>query len=128
DVTSVLGEGLQRLAVALIDEEEVSVREEELDQGVQEAGPRRDDGLVVDSFELLEGVPPDRVKPQVQLEEDVLLALSVVVERGFRAAAALGVSAQRGPLVPLLVKELHCDVEDPLPGLIPSALGSRPRI
>src|SRR4030095_16224521 len=97
DVTSVLGEGLQRLAVALIDEEEVSVREEELDQGVQEAGPRRDDGLVVESFELLEGVPPDRVKPQVQLEEDVLLALEVEVERGLGDAERLGRCGEGGP-------------------------------
>ena len=59
------------------------------------------------------------MQPQVQLQEDVLLALEVVVERGLRDLQPLGDLAQRRLVIPLLVEELERDVEDALAGRPP---------
>jgi len=61
------------------------------------------------------------VEAQVQLEEDVLLALEVVVERGLRHPETIGNLAQRCLVVALLVEQLERDVEDALPRQPPPA-------
>src|SRR5262249_50207233 len=101
--------------VALVEAEEVAVREHLVDELVEERGPRRDDlALVREAVELVENAAPELVQAQVELEQDVFLALEVVIERRLRDAEALGDLAQRGPLVPLLVEQLERDVQDPL--------------
>ena len=54
------------------------------------------------------------MQPHVQLQEDVLLALEVVVQRGLRDLQPLGDLPQRRLVVALLVEQLQRDVEDPL--------------
>ena len=78
---------------------------------------------------MIERLPAERVEAQVQLEEDVLLALEVVVERGLGDAESLGDLAQRGLVVALLVEQLERDVEDALAHRPagPSACGALPR-
>ncbi len=75
----------------------------------------------LEAVELLERLPTERVQAQMELEQDVLLALEVVVERGLGRAEPLGDVAQRGLVVALLGEQLECDVEDALarggPGL-----------
>ena len=74
--------------------------------------------------ELVEHLAAERVQAQVELEEDVLLALEVVVERRLRDAEPLGDLAQRGLVVALLVEELEGDVEDPLARLAAGPAGT----
>ena len=69
---------------------------------------------VLEALEPLERLAPERVQAQMQLQEDVFLALEVVVERGLRACEPLGDFAQRGLVVALLVEQLERDVEDAL--------------
>jgi len=66
-------------------------------------------GVVPEGVQLVEQVGAERVQAQVQLEEDVLLALEVVVERRLGDTQALGDLAQRGLVVALLVEELEGD-------------------
>ena len=65
------------------------VREHVVDEAVDEARPGRD-GLLLESstVELIEHVAPEVVQAQMQLEEDVLLALEVVVQRRLRHAGS----------------------------------------
>jgi hypothetical protein len=69
---------------------------------------------VVKRFQFVQDPLADRVQAEVQLEQDVRLALEVVVERGLGRAQALGDVAQRGLVVAVLGEQLECDVEDPL--------------
>ena len=57
----------------------------------------------------------------MQLQQDVLLALEVVVERGLGDAQPLGDLAQRGLVVALLVEQLERHVQDALAHLAPGA-------
>ena len=112
----VVGDPLERAAVALVEQEQVLVLRDRVDELVEQRGPRGGQRVgIVERSELFERLPPERVQPQVELEEDVLLAREVVVERRLRDAEPVGDLAQRGLVVALVVEELERDVEDPLP-------------
>ena len=56
---------------------------------------------------MIERLPAESMEAQVQLEEDVFLALEVVVERGLGDVESLGDLPQRGLVVALLVEQLE---------------------
>ena len=86
-----------------------------VDEVIEQPGPRvRALCPSSRSLQPLERLPPERVQAQVELEQDVLLALEVVVERGLVVPELLGDVAQRGLLVALLGEQLERDVEDAL--------------
>jgi hypothetical protein len=81
-VARVVGDLAQGPLVALVEADEIAVGEALVHELLQERGPRGDDlALVLESVDLLEDAAADVVQAQVQLEQDVLLALEVVVER-----------------------------------------------
>ena len=108
-------ERLERVLVALVQQEQLAVGEHLIDELIEQLRPGRCRlGSSPSCVELIEQLAPELVQPQVQLEEDVLLALEVVVERRLGDAEPLGDLAQRRLVVALLVEELERDVEDPL--------------
>jgi hypothetical protein len=66
-----------------------------VDEVVDQSRPRVCTGLsILEALELLEYIASKRVEAQMELEEDVLLALEVVVERGLGGSEPLGDVAQ----------------------------------
>jgi hypothetical protein len=110
---------LQRGRVPLVQEDQLAVGQHLIDEVVEQAGPGRGAlGALRDRLDSVEDLPPDLVEAEVQLDEHVLLALKVVVERRLRRAEALGDVAQRGPLIPALREQLEREVEDLLTRLL----------
>jgi hypothetical protein len=84
------------------------------DELVKQARPRRGLRLpAVQARQLLEHPAAERMELQVELEEDVLLAGEVVVERCLGGAEAFGDIPQRRLVVALLGEQLERDLEDP---------------
>ena len=97
-------------------DDQPSVQAEHLiDEAVEQFRPRVRALLsVFERVEPREGLAPERVQAQVELEQHVLLALEVVIERRLRRAQPLGDVTQRGLVVTLLGEQLERDVEDAL--------------
>jgi hypothetical protein len=121
----VMSERLEGALVSLVEEEELAVGEHLVDELVEQLGPGGDDLRFVELVEPVEDVAAEGVEAQVELEEDVFLALEVVVERGLRHFESIGDLPQRSLVVALLVEELERDVEDALPGQSPRAADGR---
>ncbi len=86
-VALVVGERLERAMVALVQKDELAVVDHLVDEVVDQRGPCVNSGLpVLETAELVECLASERVEAQMELQEDVLLALEVVVERGLRGA------------------------------------------
>src|SRR5580693_6716869 len=102
--------------VALVHDEDLAVAQHLIDEEIEQLGPGLGGFLAV-AAELaypVEHVAAEVVQPQVEGEEDVLLALEVVVESGLGRAEPVGDLAQRGLVVALLVEQLQGDVKDAL--------------
>ena len=90
-VARVVRELLERVDVALVQQHEVAVLEHLVDEAVDQPRPGVGAGLsVLQELELLERLASERVQAQVQLQQDVLLALEVVVERRLGGTEPLG--------------------------------------
>src|SRR5579875_37006 len=114
-VALVVAQMLERAVVALMQEHELAVLDHLVDEPIDDARPCVGAGLLVlELVESLERLATEGVQTQMELQEDVFLALEVVVERGLRDAEPLGDVAQRGLVVALLGEQLEGDVEDPL--------------
>ena len=73
-------------------QKQIAVGQHLVDEPIEQARPLIDRiGIVA---ELVEDIPAERVQPQMQLIQDVLLALEVVVERGLGHPQPLGDLAQ----------------------------------
>jgi hypothetical protein len=113
-VARVVAERLERAVVSLVEEEDLAVLEDAVDEPVEEVGPAAHELRLVEAVDLVEDGAAEVVQTQVELEEDVALALEVVIERGLRDPEPLGDLPQRRLVVALLVEELERDIEDPL--------------
>jgi hypothetical protein len=70
-----------------VDEEEIAVGEHLIDERIDDLRPGRGgQGVVPEGVQLVEQVGAERVQAQVQLEEDVLLALEVALVTSRRSA------------------------------------------
>ena len=107
-------------------QKQIAVGKHLIDEPIEQARPQID--LVGILPQLLEDTTAERVQPQVQLKQDVLLALEVVVERGLGDPQPLGDLPQRGLVVALLVEQLERHVQDPLAHLSPGASTPRWRL
>ena len=86
---------VERVVVALVEEDQLAVARELVDEADREPWPGVRALLVVlEVLEVIERLAAERVEAQVQLEQDVFLALEVVVERGLGDAEPLGDLAQ----------------------------------
>jgi hypothetical protein len=100
-VTLVVLDLLERAVVALVKEEEVGVVDDLIDEMVEESRPGVGALLSVgQTVEPLERLPAEGVEAEMELEQEVLLAGEVVVERCLRGSESLGDLAQRGVLGP----------------------------
>ncbi len=98
--------------VALEQHEQSPVPEYLVDQPIEDL--RRPLERHVRRVDPAQGSASELVETQVELDQDVLLAGEVVVDRRLGEAQPLGYLAQRGLLVALLGEQLQGDVEDPL--------------
>ena len=71
--------------------------------------------------EALHRATPDFVQAHVQGQQDLVLALEVVIDRGFREPELVGNLAQGGLVEALLDEEVHRDVEDAIASHSPAA-------
>ncbi len=106
---------LQGVVVSLVEEDELAVVYDLVDEVVEESRP----GVcarasVLEVPEPLKRLPAKRMKSQVKLKQDVLLAFEVIVERCLCGAKPLSDVAQRRLVVTLLGEQLERDVENAL--------------
>src|ERR1035441_1661246 len=86
-----------------------------VDEVVDQGWPRIDPRLpILQVVELVERFAPEGMQAEMELQQDVRLALEVVVERGLRGPEPLGYVAQGGLVIALLGEEFERNVKNPL--------------
>ena len=114
-VALVAREPLERVVVALVEQEQVAVRHDLIDELVEQPRPGVGGSAVAEPAELVERRrAPSACSRRCSSRRMSSLRLEVVVERRLRDAEPLGDLAQRRLVVALLGEQLERDVEDPL--------------
>jgi alpha-D-ribose 1-methylphosphonate 5-triphosphate synthase subunit PhnI len=106
---------LECALIASAEQEKLAVGQDVLDELIEKSRPRADDLVVVEPSEPADDVAADRLQAPVKLDEDVLLALEVVVQRGLGDVEALGDLAQGRLVVTLFVEQRQRDLQNALP-------------
>ncbi len=108
---------LHRALIALMHLHQLPVVVDRRDEPVEQTWPGSSARLAVrERIQRAQQLLAQGVQAQVQLEQDVRLALEVVVERRLGEPEALGDVADRRLVVALLGEQLERDVEDPFAG------------